>query len=328
MRHMYSTAGRAVIAAFIAAGMSGVAQRGLAKEGQPRPLAADMQEADTLAGPAVAEPAYAAGKGPVVLIDEAHGNYHTAKGRYRPFAELLRRDGYVVSPQPAMFTATAFDPGTILVIANALAPQNQNDWSLPTHSAFTREEIETLRKWVAEGGSLLLIADHMPFGGAARALGAAFGIHMADAYAMDSTLVNGIMTFKRSDGSLAAHPITNGRHAGEHVDSLRAYSGQAFRAVGIAAEPLMLLAPNSMLLLPVRSEERSDKTPRLSAAGMLQGAAFRYGRGRLAVFGEAAMFTAQTAGPMRFGFTDPAAPQNAQFALNVVHWLSGLLPES
>jgi hypothetical protein len=45
------------------------------------------------------------------------------------------------------------------------------------------------------------------------------------------------------------------------------------------------------------------------------------------VFGEAAMFSAQVAGPQRppMGMKDPAAPQNAQFLLNVLHWLSGSL---
>jgi hypothetical protein len=47
------------------------------------------------------------------------------------------------------------------------------------------------------------------------------------------------------------------------------------------------------------------------------------------VLGEAAMCTAQLAGPQHvpMGMNNPLAPQNAQFCLNVVHWLSGLLGE-
>ena len=41
-------------------------------------------------------PAFPAGAGPVACIDEAHNNFHTADGRYRAFAELLREDGYRV----------------------------------------------------------------------------------------------------------------------------------------------------------------------------------------------------------------------------------------
>lgn len=52
-----------------------------------------------------------------------------------------------------------------------------------------------------------------------------------------------------------------------------------------------------------------------------------HGRGRVAVFGEAAMFTAQVTGPERqpMGMNAPGAEQNAQLLLNVLHWLSGLM---
>ncbi|MCA1635955.1 MAG: hypothetical protein LC802_20255 [Acidobacteria bacterium] len=58
-----------------------------------------------------------------------------------------------------------------------------------------------------------------------------------------------------------------------------------------------------------------------SVAGWTQGATLRSGKGRVALFGEAAMFTAQLAGPnrVRFGMNAPEAPQNAQFLLNVLH---------
>ncbi|HET9010982.1 MAG TPA: hypothetical protein VFN38_04170, partial [Gemmatimonadaceae bacterium] len=60
---------------------------------------------------------------------------------------------------------------------------------------------------------------------------------------------------------------------------------------------------------------------------MLQGATLQLGRGRVAIFGEAAMFSAQVAGPRRepMGMNAPAAGQNAQFVLNTMHWLSGLV---
>ena len=47
-------------------------------------------------------------------------------------------------------------------------------------------------------------------------------------------------------------------------------------------------------------------------------------RGRVALFGEAAMFTAQRAGPelAPVGMNAPAAAQNAQLALNLVRWLT------
>jgi hypothetical protein len=55
------------------------------------------------------------------------------------------------------------------------------------------------------------------------------------------------------------------------------------------------------------------------------------GKGRLAVFGEAAMFSAQIMRggnpPFRGGFNAKGAEQNKQFILNLVQWLAGILPE-
>lgn len=57
----------------------------------------------------------------------------------------------------------------------------------------------------------------------------------------------------------------------------------------------------------------------------------RVGNGRVAVFGEAAMFIAQTwvqdGLVRRMGMNHPEAPENARFVLNVLHWLTGLLDE-
>jgi hypothetical protein len=82
-----------------------------------------------------------------------------------------------------------------------------------------------------------------------------------------------------------------------------------------------------VLLMPVVAWQFSKLTPGMWAAGMQQGAVLQHGKGRVAVFGEAAMFTAQVAGPARnpMGMNDPVARQNAQFLLNVVHWLEGAL---
>ncbi len=52
-----------------------------------------QQVGDPDFNPEVASPAFTFAQGPVVLVDEAHFNYHTAEGRYKPFAELLRSDG-------------------------------------------------------------------------------------------------------------------------------------------------------------------------------------------------------------------------------------------
>jgi hypothetical protein len=68
-------------------------------------------------------------------------------------------------------------------------------------------------------------------------------------------------------------------------------------------------------------------SPNVSVKGWQQGAVLHYGKGRIAFFGEAAMFTAQLLGPRQdpMGLNNPRARQNQQFLLNVVHWLTGVL---
>jgi len=55
--------------------------------------------------PPVPSPAYQKDQGPHVAIDQAHNNFHTATGRYQPFADLLRRDGYQVDGLAKPFAA-------------------------------------------------------------------------------------------------------------------------------------------------------------------------------------------------------------------------------
>jgi len=122
-----------------------------------------QQVADLEYRPPIAQPAYEAGKGPRVAIDEAHHNFHTAEARYKPFAELLRRDGYRVDGLNRPFSANSLKDIDVLVIANALNERNIEEWSLPTPSAFMKDEISAIRSWIEKGGSVLLIAEHKPF---------------------------------------------------------------------------------------------------------------------------------------------------------------------
>nr|MBA3243484.1 DUF4350 domain-containing protein [Acidobacteriota bacterium] len=119
-------------------------------------VAVAQQVADPDFKPPIASPAYKPGRDPVVLIDEAHHNFHTAMGRYQPFAELLRRDGYRVEASAVPFTEESLKRARVLVISNAIAERNVNNWTLPTDSAFTDAEIAAVREWVRGGGALLL----------------------------------------------------------------------------------------------------------------------------------------------------------------------------
>ena len=113
--------------------------------------------------PTVAAPQFASSSGPRVLVDAAHGNFHTINGRFAPFAALLRADGYRVGSADQPITAAVLATADVFVIANAVKGGETSEWVLPTPPAFEPEEVAALAAWVHDGGSLLLIADHMPF---------------------------------------------------------------------------------------------------------------------------------------------------------------------
>ena len=205
--------------------------------------------ADTAFNPRIEKPAYRKGSGPVVMIDEAHFNWHTVTGRYAPFAELLRRDGYVVQASKSTFGRDALNRGNILVIANAVNKRNKTNWFPPFPSAFGDKEIKALHEWVKAGGSLLLIADHLPWPAAAEKLASAFGVHYSLGHAMHEKTMVEPMIFNRSDGSLADHPITKGRSASERVDSVATFTGSAFR-VDKGAEPLLMFGAGVVSFTP------------------------------------------------------------------------------
>src|SRR6266511_6387150 len=77
-----------------------------------------QQIADPKFDATVTHPAYAK-NGPKVLFDEAHNNFHTASGRYKPFADLITNDGYQVTSNKQLFSRDVLERYRILIISNA-----------------------------------------------------------------------------------------------------------------------------------------------------------------------------------------------------------------
>lgn len=273
--------------------------------------------------PTVPHPAYKKGEGPGVLIDEAHHNFHTVNGRYRPFAELMRQDGYQVRGLDKPFSATTLQGATILVIANSLNERNVNNWSLPTPSAFTKNEITNLHAWVEQGGSLFLIADHMPFAGAASDLARLFGVEFSNGMATPGNRELGKPDRFELKTGLRESVITRGRAIDEEVTEVVTFTGSAFKPPPYAT-PILVFGPNSISQEPQRAWEFNAHSHTLSIEGWCQVASMNVGRGRVVISGEAAMFTAQVAGPnkIKMGMNSPYAKQNVQLLLNLMHWLS------
>lgn len=257
-----------------------------------------------------------------VYIDEAHNNFHTKDNRFKPFSNVLRQAGYKVKGFKEKFSKESLEEIKVLVISNALVENARGPFVVPTPSAFSKKEIKVLKEWVKRGGALFLIADHMPFAGASEKLAKAFGFTFYDSFLFDENR-RGIFDFSNENSLLGNHKIINGSDNYEKVKSIKTFTGQAFK---IPNKAISILKTNEKMRvhLPDTMWRFSEKTKNFSAKGLSQGAIMKYGKGRIAFFGEAAMFTAQLAGRNRFkvGMNAEGAEENYKLLLNIMTWLS------
>jgi hypothetical protein len=272
----------------------------------------------------IKNPAYPQGKGPKVLIDEAHNNFHTALGTYRPFSDLLLQDGYVIQRAEQKISEKLLESGKIYVIADAQPPAEVDD--PPT---FSKDEILILNDWVKRGGSLFVITDHLPDPGAIKDLALSFGIEVNNGYVLSGFPPGRAepILFTRSDGTLADHFLTSGRSSVEQVNVVATFTGSAFRCEE-EFQPILIFGKGYRSWMPKEYYKFPPGTPNIDVTGWYQGGVKVYGKGRVAFFAEAAMFTAQVFdnGRIKAGMNYPAVDQdNARLLLNVIHWLSGIL---
>lgn len=276
-------------------------------------IAASQQSTDDKWMPRVPVQAFAA-PGPVLAVDDAHREFHTLAGRFAPFGRLATADGYDVLPFSRRLGVADLARVDILVIANALPVRGGA-------SAFSPDDVRILRDWVSGGGSLLLIADHAPFGEASAPLARAFGVEMGDGYAV-----------VRQDGQLRAniefrgnnlgnHPILLGNAGSRRVRSVRSFTGQSL-STPPGATALLVLPQDALEVPDERSIEELRRGEPITAAhvgGRAQCVALEFGRGRVVIAGEAAMFTVQRAYDRDIGLV---SADDQAFVLNVLHWLS------
>lgn len=310
----------------------------------------------------VVRPAYTKNH-PKILFDEAHNNFHTSSGRYKAFADLMTNDGYIITPNKAKFQRKMLEGHDVLVIANPLGAERQN---MPeaSRSAFTEEECDAVRDWVRSGGSLLLIADHEPFGAATSIMSLRFGIEMSKGHTIDRAnydLETGNMSFlifTRANKLILEHPITRGRDETERINRVITFTGQSLKGP-VGSAPLLRLSETAVDLNRQAGNETGGARPSVfqrdgrslytdagtlprtgevvgsaKAAVRSQALAFDFGKGRVVVLGEAAMISAQIVRGQAAQMMGKEEIQmgmnrkgfdNRQLALNIMHWLSRLL---
>jgi len=280
----------------------------------------------------VADPAYRT-EHPRVLYDEGHLNTHTSDAAYRPFAELIRSDGYAVEAIRTPIAKESLTGAAVFVVVCARGRNDAND-----APAFSEPEAAVIERWVRAGGSLFLVTDHWPFGAAVEPLAQRFGVRMGkgmveDAQHSDSSLGESSLVFSRENGLLREHPIVRGRNPGEEIRHVLTFTGQS-----------LLGPPDSVAFLALSdgATERPPTVPQVEksggdvrvkmnygepmpAKGRAQGIALEVDRGRIVILGEAGMLRAQRErNGSLVGMNHPGT-DNRQLALNIMHWLSRAL---
>lgn len=271
---------------------------------------------------------------PLVLIDEAHNNFLTLSGRYKPFAQVLESDGFRVSSNDKAITENQLKQVDILVIANAL-DRNRQDWLPPYGEAFDDNEVEVLKSWILNGGSLFLVADHTPFPKVIDNLALAIGFQFINGHV-------GNATFSKVNHSLAEHATTYNKDISQNIDEksqphflqrinnlspnilqVRSFGGSAFKAPEKAISLLNLRNDITATEPKVPFQVNAD-TPKVPMSGWSQGAVLELGKGRVAVFSEGMMFSSQLVKSTgkTTGLRSVGAEQNEEFLLNIMRWLA------
>jgi len=283
-----------------------------------------VQAPDRFFNPDISSPVYPKGEGPLIFIDEGHCNFHTLNDRLITTGRILRKDGYIVKSYKDQIEKDRLLGCKILIIVNALHEKNQYNWSNPTYSAYTESEIETIENWVNTGGSLFLIADHMPMPGAVYDLASKFGFKLENGHANDTLGMPDYFT--RLRGTLEDDIISNGRGPADRVDSILTFSGHAFL---FPPEATSFMTFDSLYFqwIPEQAWQLRNIEPH-SINNYSQGAYRKFGQGRVVILGEAMMMTAQLGAGLsmiKLGMNAPDAPYNYQILLNIIHWLDGKL---
>ncbi len=282
--------------------------------------------ADTTFDARVAVPV-CSGNCPVILFDEAHQNYHTAAGRYRPFAKLMESDGFKVVRCQSPFSNELLENVNVVVIASL---------GFPGQIPLPVREIYVLNNWVRKGGSLFVITDHdnlaidellhsfsVETGEVVATTDSSHGRRMTDGTNNPSNIL-----FSSKDKLLGSHPIIHGRNQLEKIQNVETYAGRVVVAPP-GSKPLLILSNSSIDYMVVDPAQRIiTREPIKTRGTRTHGVALEFGKGKVVVVGEAAMLTAQLWPPdfmPREEGLRSLSGDNKQFAINIMRWLTGYL---
>lgn len=288
--------------------------------------------------------------GPVVLLDEGHGNSHFDKA----FVKLMSEDGYTVKVLRGKFKYDDLSKARVLVIMNPGLFMTMQ-WHQNPAPLFSEVEAAAVRDWVAAGGALLF-ASGIPKSESRELLLNHLGIDMSDDLVIDKELDRSAnptqpgKAFTREKKMFSTHSIMTGRSELERVDVV----------VVDSANPVMKFPENASVLFHFSDQalivhhdwlfkkQMAEATQELHdgkateskpismqslgtpAPGVPAAMAFTLGKGRVVVLGNSSILSSVRQQyvlqgekvDQRIGLGNG---DNQKLTLNIMHWLTGLL---
>lgn len=301
--------------------------------------------------PTVPNPAFQK-DGPLVLLDEAHGNNHFDKA----FAKLMAADGFQVVPSAVELSFEQLSKARVLVIMNPgmFAPRK---WVEAPSPLFSDREAAAIHDWIAAGGSLFF-ASGARLEESGQMLLDRIGVQFYDSYITDRALTTppspcsalGDIGFSREKNTFGDHKILNDpaarldavclngvkgiRKAPENAVALIHYSEKAALIPKDVLVEKRLTEESKQLGVNGKTETSTQSSPLTTPSPVPKSpvaVAFRLGKGRVVVIGSGAAISSvilkrdSPAGESTTQKIGLGEADNQKFTLNVMHWLAGLL---
>jgi hypothetical protein len=256
----------------------------------------------------------------VIGVDLAHRNF-IRMDRYNPFINLMKNDGYRITYESDLISKQSLSGKDVLLI---VAPS----------IVLEKPEIMAIKEWVLDGGSILAITDHdnSSFDGFLKEFGVYTNeivstidsLHglLRDAYKIFPSYI----VFTKKSGMLGNHPILKGRNSTEEIRTIKTFSGRSI--IGPKGSELLKIPSSAIDYANIdENAPRDARIPVYVDGSKTHGNAFSFGKGKVVVISEAAALTAQlfeNAERGKIGMNIKEC-DNKQFALNIMHWLTGYL---
>lgn len=270
-----------------------------------------------------------------ILVDRYHKTIYTrpkAEQASEVMFQLARKDGFQVRFTDQELITGNLRESDILIIAGlpndrvVLGKENGKEtvfWKSP----LADREVESIARWTADGGRLMLFLSHYPNGSGGKPLLEALGVRFRDGGASHADHPSGEddpcawFTMTPQNKLInTAHPVlAENKDAGLQVRKVRFLCGTAIYR---NPEDVLLDFPDQTTHLSPYENERGDvREVSSDYAGML---AFAYGKGKVIVSSDLGVFrnmkTIEKDKIVYITITDPDA-DNARLFIHCMRWL-------